>query len=134
MVEPADLFDRFEPIDLETLDAQAALQQRVDNKYRTLEIDGRRASLYESVYFDTGSLRCFDDHVEGRVPRAKIRTRLYVETHGTCRGGSRRSAVEQLLRLRLRLRGPAEDAAAGGVAVRQRQGEALRPIEPVTTR
>ena len=95
---PPELLDRFEPIDLETLDAQAALQKRVDNKYlvpadaldslferlrpgyRALEIEGRRQAQYESVYFDTGSLRCFHDHVEGRVPRAKVRTRLYVET------------------------------------------------------
>jgi hypothetical protein len=101
VVEPADLFDRFEPIDLETLDAKAALQKRVDNKYlvpadaldsllerlrpdyRALEIDGRREALYESVYFDTGSLRCFDDHIKGRIPRAKVRTRLYVES-GVC--------------------------------------------------
>ena len=101
VVAPAELLDRFEPIDLETLDAQAALQKRVDNKYlvpadaldslferlhpgyRALEIDGRRQALYESVYFDTGSLRCFKDHVEGRTPRAKVRTRLYVET-GVC--------------------------------------------------
>ena len=34
--------------------------------YRALEIDGRRQALYESVYLDTGSLRCFQDHVEGR--------------------------------------------------------------------
>jgi VTC domain len=42
-----------------------------------LEIDDRRAFGYESVYFDTPDLRCFSDHVEGRLPRFKARTRYY---------------------------------------------------------
>jgi VTC domain-containing protein len=29
------------------------------------------------VYFDTSDLRCFSDHVDGRVPRFKARTRYY---------------------------------------------------------
>jgi hypothetical protein len=94
----AELLERFEPIGLDALDAQAALQQRVDQKYLVapadlepllermlqgfvaLEIDGRRQSLYESVYFDTPALRCYRDHVDGYRPRLKVRTRLYVET------------------------------------------------------
>jgi hypothetical protein len=93
-----ELLERFEPIGLEALDARAALQQRVDQKYLVapdalapllerlrpgfvvLEIDGRRQSLYESAYFDTPGLRCYRDHVEGHRPRLKVRTRLYVDT------------------------------------------------------
>ncbi len=90
-----------EPISLEQLDEQAKLRRRVDAKYVVpdeaaaaavrnlaehycaLEIDGRRRFTYESVYFDTPELRCFADHVEGRRPRFKVRTRYYRET-GAC--------------------------------------------------
>jgi hypothetical protein len=48
-----------------------------------LEIDGRRAFGYRSVYFDTESLRCFHDHIEGRRPRFKARTRCYLD-EGAC--------------------------------------------------
>jgi hypothetical protein len=92
---------RLEPLSLEQLDEQAALRQRVDTKYavpeavaeelvegvadhyRALEIDGRRSFGYESVYFDTPDLRCFADHVEGRRPRFKVRSRYYRDT-GAC--------------------------------------------------
>jgi len=84
-------------VSLEELDARAALQRRVDEKYlvswdeferlvaalagdhEALEIDGARAFAYESVYFDTPDLRNFHDHVEGRTPRVKLRSRLYAD-------------------------------------------------------
>jgi VTC domain-containing protein len=96
-----DLVASFEPISLGELDEHAALQRRVDNKYlitarqfgrlaeelrgghRVLEIDDERTSAYESVYFDTESLRCYSDHVADRRPRFKTRSRLYQAT-GTC--------------------------------------------------
>lgn len=92
---------RLEPVSLEALDERAALRRRVDCKYvvsrdelaevveevgeryEALEIDGRRSFDYESIYFDTPDLRCFEDHVEGRRPRFKIRTRLYRDS-ATC--------------------------------------------------
>src|SRR3954454_21710103 len=104
---PADSHDlleameRFEPVGLDELDARAALQKRVDNKYlvpaaavaevsaalrrdhQALEIDGRRAFRYERVYFDTPRLDCFAAHVEERRPRFKVRTRLYADS-GEC--------------------------------------------------
>jgi hypothetical protein len=96
-----DLVESFEPISLVELDESAALQRRVDNKYlitaeqfglladglqddhRVLEIDNERTSAYESVYFDTESLRCYKDHVSDRRPRFKTRSRLYQAT-GMC--------------------------------------------------
>lgn len=74
------LLEGFEPVSLEDLDARAALLRRVDNKYvlawedfarltarlapdhDVLEIEDRRQFNYESVYFDTSTLRCFRDH------------------------------------------------------------------------
>lgn len=90
-----------EPVPLDVLDERAALQRRIDNKYlvawkrlellldalatdhEALEIDGRRAFAYESVYFDTPDLRAFHDHVADRRPRFKVRSRLYAD-QGAC--------------------------------------------------
>ncbi|MBV8990424.1 MAG: polyphosphate polymerase domain-containing protein [Solirubrobacterales bacterium] len=87
--------DQLPGVSLEELDRRAALLRRTDVKYviegatfeqlidrlsseaQVLEIDGRRAFDYESIYFDTPSLLCFDDHVANRRPRFKARTRLY---------------------------------------------------------
>lgn len=88
------------PVTLAVLDERAALQRRVDKKYlvvweqlerlvaalgdhQALQIDGRRAFVYESVYFDTPGLRSFHDHVTGARPRFKVRTRLYAD-EGAC--------------------------------------------------
>jgi VTC domain len=100
-VEVDDAIAELEPISLERLDESSAMRERVDTKYvvsldrlpeligelsgdyAALEIDGHRRFRYESVYFDTPGLRCFHDHVEGRRPRFKTRSRLYRET-GAC--------------------------------------------------
>jgi hypothetical protein len=92
---------RMAPISLKDMDARAALRRRVDTKYivgrealvdvvgraagdyQVLEIDGRRAFTYESVYFDTPELRSFAEHVEDVRPRYKSRSRVYREA-GDC--------------------------------------------------
>ncbi len=77
----------------------AALQTRVDRKYvlpaaalaelpltegaRVLEIDGRRTSVYESVYFDTVGLDSYLGAALRRRGRYKIRTRTYADS-GDC--------------------------------------------------
>jgi hypothetical protein len=72
----------------------AALQRRFDHKFlveaarlpalleqlpgmRALEVDGRRATSYTSIYLDTPDLRSYRDHVQRRRRRWKIRTRDY---------------------------------------------------------
>ena len=111
------------PVGLAELIDRAALLRRVDRKYvvpraaaaalvaslagthRVLAIDGRRATTYDSVYFDTPDLRCCRDHVSGRRRRFKVRSRLYVED-ALCRlevkarsgrGETVKSIVEQRL-------------------------------------
>ncbi len=94
----AQIFSGFQPVSLETLDDRASLQRRADNKYlvpldrlarvtdalrgdhEILEIDSERVFEYESAYFDTPALDCFHDHLSGRRPRYKLRTRFYVTT------------------------------------------------------
>jgi hypothetical protein len=91
----------FPAVSLDELDRRASLLRRTDTKYvltteqlhellarlatdhQVLEIEGRRAFSYQSVYFDTPDLRCFRDHVGDRMPRFKARTRLYRDT-GHC--------------------------------------------------
>jgi len=90
--------NHLESISLDELIAAASLQTRVDRKYilradeaetvlqnldattRVLEIDGQRASNYESVYFDTPELLSYRMAATGRRRRFKLRTRSYVDT------------------------------------------------------
>jgi len=90
--------DTLDPISLDELTAKAAMMTRVDRKYlvpassldgvlgdleegtRVLEIDGARASEYESVYFDTEGLDSYLAAARRRRRRFKIRTRTYVDT------------------------------------------------------
>lgn len=89
------------PISLQELDASAALMSRVDRKYfvpedllqhllsglddgwRVLTIDGRRAFHYRTVYFDSPRFDFFRQHVQRRRNRFKVRTRLYADS-GAC--------------------------------------------------
>lgn len=95
------LLEKFAAVSLSELDERAALLRRVDNKYAVerdvflaladrlrvdhdvLEISGRRVFAYRTTYFETPDLRCLTDHVEGRLPRFKARTRLYRDS-GEC--------------------------------------------------
>jgi hypothetical protein len=97
----SELLEHFPDVSLAELDERAALLRRVDNKYalrrgslaelarmlgddhEVLEIDDRRQFAYRTNYFETPHLRCFVDHVEGHVPRFKVRTRVY-EDSGNC--------------------------------------------------
>lgn len=91
----------FEPIGLETLNAKAAMLERLDNKYvvgatvlrraaaelamhfDVLEIDGSRSFTYETCYFDDPVRQSYFDHHQGRRRRAKVRIRKYLEA-GLC--------------------------------------------------
>lgn len=90
--------DRFDPVTLDDLVAEAALLTRVDRKYvvergrvarildsldagtRVLEIDGARRFAYASVYFDTPDLLSFRMAAQPRRRRFKLRTRSYLDT------------------------------------------------------
>jgi hypothetical protein len=93
-----DAIEEMRPVSLDEVDRRAALLRRVDTKFvlkrdaaerlfrrlaadhDVLTIDGRRRFGYESVYFDTPDLASFRDHVAGRTPRTKVRSRLYADT------------------------------------------------------
>jgi hypothetical protein len=93
---PLDL-SRRAPVGLAEVVQEAARLNRVDRKYlvsrevadafverlppsfRVLTIDGRHATSYSSIYFDTHDLDTCRDHVQRRRRRWKVRSRLYVE-------------------------------------------------------
>lgn len=95
---PLDDLHGLPTIGLDELNAEAALQTRVDRKYvvpiaaarhlfatftaeaRVLEMDGRRSFAYDSVYFDTAALDSYLLAARGRRRRYKIRTRTYVDS------------------------------------------------------
>jgi len=84
------------PISLETCNALASMQDRIDNKYlldfsqfqdfldairasyTVLEIDGKRQFSYFSCYYDD-RFSCYFEHHQGRRQRLKVRTREYVD-------------------------------------------------------
>ncbi len=90
-----------EPVSLDDLIAQAALQTRVDRKYvvpsaavevlleqlpvgsRMLEIDGRRRFAYRSTYLDTPGRESFLSAGRSGRRRWKVRTRAYLDTGTT---------------------------------------------------
>jgi hypothetical protein len=95
------LLAEFDGVSLDAVEERAALLRRIDNKYalpreafeqlvhrlnedhEILEIERRRMFRYTTTYFETSDLRCFIDHVEDRIPRFKVRSRLY-EDSGEC--------------------------------------------------
>ena len=60
--------------------ALAALVQ-LAGRYRVLDIDGQRASHYQTLYFDTPDWLLFRQHHAGAGTRYKVRSRAYVESH-----------------------------------------------------
>ena len=88
----------FESISLKEMD-RVKLMNRIDTKfafdkntliqilpqlkanYFSLEIEGKRALTYESLYFDDADFSLFHDHHSGRRNRYKFRIRNYVESN-----------------------------------------------------
>ena len=62
---------------------EKVLDKAADNGYRALEVEGSTISPYNSLYFDTDSLKMFQDHHNRRLVRQKVRTRVYVSTSQT---------------------------------------------------
>lgn len=97
-MEPLEnILEQLEPITLKELD-KAKLMDRMDTKfvlnrkelisvledvkgtYRILEIEKRRTSTYQTLYYDTKGLSLYTQHHNGKLNRYKIRHRTYVES------------------------------------------------------
>ncbi|MGL4309885.1 MAG: polyphosphate polymerase domain-containing protein [Paracoccaceae bacterium] len=93
----AECLTSFQTISLVGLNGKAAMLERLDNKYivparlllpafrdfaalfDVLEIEGRRAFIYATRYFDDEERHAYYDHHQGRRKRSKIRVRNYVD-------------------------------------------------------
>lgn len=125
--------DRFAGIGLAELDERARLHERTDQKYvvperalaaafdgladdfDVLDIDGRRAFTYDSIYFDGPGLPSFVHHRQGRRLRFKVRIRNYVDAGASFLEvklkGKRRATVKRRLAL-----GASDELDAAGLA------------------
>jgi len=90
--------EQFAPITLAEMNARAALQTRADNKYilsadrfatfvdalrstcHVLDIKGRRAFAYDTLYFDTPDMVSYWSYMQGRRRRFKARSRHYLDS------------------------------------------------------
>lgn len=88
----------FDSIGLQELNSKAEMLTRIDNKYimpgeklkqaidsfgdlfDVLDIDGRRAFSYSTVYFDDEERRGYYDHHQRKRKRCKARIRTYVDS------------------------------------------------------
>lgn len=57
-----------------------AMLPQLQEHYRVLEVNGNRASLYHSLYFDSENLDFYSLHQRGKKNRLKIRMRKYVDS------------------------------------------------------
>jgi hypothetical protein len=98
MENQARILEDFQPIALKEMDS-VKLMNRTDTKfifnishfstvmrevmdhYRVLEIDGKRISRYETLYYDTSRYDLYNKHHQGKLNRYKIRHRTYVESN-----------------------------------------------------
>jgi hypothetical protein len=96
--EQTEILKAFEPITLKEMDS-VKLMNRTDTKfifnichfrqimeeirndYRVLEVEGKRISRYETLYYDTQRYDLYNKHHQGKLNRYKIRHRTYVESH-----------------------------------------------------
>jgi hypothetical protein len=75
----AELQSRFDRKYVVPVDELPALETRLADRVRILEVEARREFTYDTWYLDTPDLRTYRDHVQGRRRRFKLRTRTYVE-------------------------------------------------------
>lgn len=98
MNDLAPILSFFEPITLSEMDS-IALMNRTDTKfifsynrlesilkqlsdqYRILDLNGVRASKYETLYYDTPDFGMYLDHHRKKPGRYKVRHRIYVDSN-----------------------------------------------------
>jgi len=97
MTDSLEVLNTFDTISLEEMDSVKLLDrmdvkyvfrsdkltemlEKLCDRYRVLSISGKRASLYETHYFDTAELEMYMNHHNGRLNRHKVRFRKYVDS------------------------------------------------------
>ncbi len=75
----AQLMDRVDTKFVTTTSELARLLPKLASLCTILEVDGRRTSKYENLYYDSESLRFYHQHHNGKLNRYKVRKRTYSE-------------------------------------------------------
>tara|TARA_Y100000590_G_scaffold156711_1_gene180137 strand:- start:1329 stop:2063 length:735 start_codon:yes stop_codon:yes gene_type:complete len=57
------------------------LLEKLLDKYKILEIEGKRKFSYDNIYYDTKDLLFYNQHHNGTRNRYKVRTRKYLESN-----------------------------------------------------
>lgn len=145
----------FAPIDLDELNAHAALQTRIDRKYvipagslprivhrlpastRILRIAGIATLAYASRYFDTPELDSYLSTARGRRRRFKVRARTYRDTGDSFLEVKTKSGRSATVKQRVATSGPELDAggrtqaaallADAGIPAAEQLAHRLRP-------
>lgn len=60
-----------------------SLLPRLSEEYLVLETKGTRSTVYQTLYFDSSSLECYNLHQRGKRNRVKIRIRKYMDSEDT---------------------------------------------------
>jgi len=53
---------------------------QIKDDYKVLQVNGKRISRYETLYYDTVEYELYNDHQRGKPSRYKVRSRKYVES------------------------------------------------------
>jgi len=80
-MDDVKLMDRADEKYIFRIEQLPFLLDRLRGHYKVLEIEGQRASRYETLYYDTDSLDLYIKHLTKRTNRYKIRSRNYVESN-----------------------------------------------------
>jgi len=98
MSHSLEILKSFEPISLAEMDSVKLMDRtdtkftfnrsqfedilaEIQNEYRVLEIEGKRLSRYQTLYYDTSNYNLYTKHHNGELNRYKIRHRTYVESN-----------------------------------------------------
>lgn len=124
----------FAPVSLDALNSKAAMLERLDNKYilpaarfrpaleafaalfDVLEIDGKRAFVYDTTYFDDPGLTGYYAHHQGRRKRCKVRVRDYVDAGFSYLEVKLKDKRQVTVKKRLRLAAPIRGLDPGALA------------------
>ncbi len=82
-LEKKDLLRRYDTKFIINIEIFSKLIKTLLNHYNILEINNKRIFHYENLYFDTLFYDLFNDHINGKQNRFKIRFRRYIEK-GDC--------------------------------------------------
>ncbi|MCR4847558.1 MAG: polyphosphate polymerase domain-containing protein [Bacteroidales bacterium] len=77
------LMNRVDTKFLVTSDQLMAILNGIHDHYYAQEVEGKRLSAYDTVYYDTPDLRMYIIHHDRHLVRDKVRVRTYVDSHLT---------------------------------------------------